>query len=337
MRPDHLSLVFEVGLERRHVEQAGDRVHARHHRVQHRGNVPGEIRKLGGETDGVALHRKGDVEQPRLLRRLLQVLVERVRLCHNPEEERLDHHVVCEVDELRKHGHLLAGECEGAGALECLLLDLLHRLALLALVRRHLRRLLETPGRQPVLRGADARRHVLAHLFEERLDLVDDVLEDLERLRAHLVLGLDELLDSVRVLCQVCQQRRHPKIVALLVELQKRGAERALRQEELLDQPPPDLRVLAEAHVLVPQLVRLRGHIVLEKRDRAQRVEHRRAPPPLPERRELRRLPRLDVHDPRRRHCKVLRLDLSAVHHREIVRPEVQARRRADEEKHFHL
>ena len=77
---------------------------------------------------------------------------------------------------------------------------------------------------------------------------------------------------------------------------------------------------------MAPQPVGLCGRVVAEEGPYPQRVEHGRSPPPQLQRDELRRLAGLYVQHASRRDGEVLRLDLLAPHHREIVRTKIQPR-----------
>ena len=87
----------------------------------------------------------------------------------------------------------------------------------------------------------------------------------------------------------------------------------------------------------MPQLAGLRFQKVFEEGDAAQRVEQRRAPPPLPKRSKLGRHPRLDLDDARGGHRKVLGLDFRPVHDDQVVRAEVEVRLRAIQKQHLDL
>ena len=95
-------------LECRHVQQTGHAVHTRNHLVCHVSKVRAHFGALGNEDHLLTLHVKIYVEETAFLGRVLQVLVEHVRLLHHEEQQALNHHVVCQLDKLSQHGHLLA-------------------------------------------------------------------------------------------------------------------------------------------------------------------------------------------------------------------------------------
>ena len=88
---------------------------------------------------------------------------------------------------------------------------------------------------------------------------------------------------------------------------------------------PTPTRTPTHAH-RVPEAAGLCGQVVAEEGYHPQRVEHGRSPPPQRQRDELRRLAGLYVHHACRRDGEVLRLDLLAPHHREVVRTKIQPR-----------
>ena len=90
-------------------------------------------------------------------------------------------------------------------------------------------------------------------------------------------------------------------------------------------QPQPGIPTRAHPHK-VPEAVGLCGQIVAEEGDHPQCIKHGRSPPPQRQRDELRRLAGLYVHHTCSRDGEVLRLDLLAPHHREVVRTKIQPR-----------
>ena len=212
------------------LQQPRDGMHARHHGCQHRRQRPAEIRLLWRGGDGgarvAALHAHSHVEEAVLLGRRFETLQQRAALRVDQELQVLNHHIVGKADELRQHRHLLLREGQRAGALQRLLLHLLHRLAFLALVRVRGggggggRRALAARG-EDVLGRVDTGRHILAHLVEEGADLVHDGLEALAALGACVGLLFYELVDVAGVVGIVLEEGRGAEFEALAVHLEQ--------------------------------------------------------------------------------------------------------------------
>mmetsp|Transcript_14883 Transcript_14883/g.35317 ORF Transcript_14883/g.35317 Transcript_14883/m.35317 type:complete len:332 (+) Transcript_14883:1248-2243(+) len=309
----------EVGLEGAHVQQPRHSVDVVDHALEQRRERAVEVRLGRLEAHGFGAELDGRDPQPVLARRVQQ-LEQPLRRLDDEEVAARDGHVVGEADEVAQHGRLRHRAAHGGEARGLLLLHGRHRLG----ARLVLHRLLVAAGlvaaglprAQRVVGEARTRRDIFAHLLDEGLELVDDLLEGLGGVGALGGLLLEEGVDAHIILPHGRHEARvvaRAQLVAERVDLEQSAAKGRLGQEEAAGELVALGAVELIPHVGAPEPEDLRGEIVLEEADGGEHVEEGRLLHPRREQHKLRwQAGGKDVDDATRRHCEVLGVDLLA-------------------------